>query len=1016
MSDPYGDVQLFTEALQFPADERAAFLESACGGDPAMRQRVEALLRAHDGAGDFLDEAPAGLGAGPGTSAVMMEKPGDRIGRYKLLQQIGEGGCGVVFMAVQEEPVRRLVALKVIKPGMDTASVITRFEAERQALALMEHPNIAKVFDAGATDTGRPYFVMELVRGVKITDYCDRHALTTAARLDLFAQICEAVQHAHQKGVIHRDLKPSNILVTVTEKGVALPTVIDFGIAKATTGTQLTDKTLFTAFEMLIGTPAYMSPEQAAFAGTDVDTRSDIYSLGVLLYELLTGTTPFDAQELLKAGLDEVRRVIRNQEPVRPSTRLSGMVAADLTSISHQRQAEPPKLIREVRGDLDWIVMKAMEKDRTRRYQTASGLAHDVQRYLTHQTVSARPPGWLYRLRKLSRRNRLLFWSATALVVSLVAGMTISMKLLAGETRARKDADEARRQADAERKIALTAAVKSGEVTRFLEEMLEGVGTSVALGRDTTLLREILDKTAARLDKELTDQPSVQAELRQRLADTYWQIGLYSEAEAMLRQACGGIAALHGEDSEATRTVRKQLADVLILQARWPEAETVLRPLLEFRRSPLNDDPLKKAAACTSMGATLWPQHRPEEAESLLNEALAIYREKLGDSHHILCETLILLGRINFKAGRMDNAEALFRQAADNWRAVLGGDHPNVVIAEQDLAATFRDREKLAQGEAMLRRGLEVRRRVYPPEHRLLAYSLYALAKSLIAQKKNLNEAGVLLQEALTVLRKTQEDTHPDVIAILDNLVSVLIKLHNPAAVDGVLHDILPPGRELRREHLPLLRERCEARARARQWRNAAADAALLIEKEPGQHDHYHALAPLLAQSGDQEAYERLCRVILQKFGDTDDLYVADRMAKDCLIRPAADLDLARVERLAELAVSKGAELPALPFFQTCRAMAALRQGDYCKAVEWAEKAGTTGFPHAAAEARAVLALARFKMGDAAAGRAALAAARTIVQTRIPPADAPDIGSDWRDWIIAHALLEEASTYSGAGP
>lgn len=1015
MSDPYGDVKMFTEALQFPAEDRASFLETACGDDAALRRRVEALLKAHDRAGDFLDETPDGFGATAETAAGMVEKPGDRIGRYKLLQQIGEGGCGVVFMAEQEEPVRRLVALKVIKPGMDTASVIARFEAERQALALMEHSNIAKVFDAGATEAGRPYFVMELVRGVKITDYCDQHSLTTSARLDLFVQICEAVQHAHQKGVIHRDLKPSNILVTVSEKGQALPMVIDFGIAKATTGTQLTDKTLFTAFEMLIGTPAYMSPEQAAFASTDVDTRSDIYSLGVLLYELLTGTTPFDAQELLKAGLDEVRRVIRNQEPVRPSTRLIGMVAADLTSVSHQRQAEPPGLIREVRGDLDWIVMKAMEKDRARRYQTANGLAQDVQRYLTHQTVSARPPGWFYKLRKLSRRNRLIFWSAAAVVLSLVAGLTISMWLLGRERKAREDADEARNQADAERKAALTAAVQSGEVTRFLEEMLEGVGTSVALGRDTALLREILDKTATRLDKELADQPSVQAELRQRLADTYWQIGLYTEAETMLRQASAGIAALTGEDSGEARSVRKQLADVLILQAKWPEAEALMRPLLEYCRSPRNDDPLKKAAACTSMGAILWERHH-EESESLLNEALAIYREKLGDSHHILCETLILLGRMHFKAGRMDKAEALFRWAADNWRAALGENHPNVVIAEQDLAATLRDREKLAEGEALLRRGLAVRRRVYAPEHRLIAYSLYALGKSLITQKKNLDEAEALLREALDVLRKMKKDTDPDVIAVFDSLVSVLIKLHKPAAVDGVLHDILPPARNLRREVLPLLCERREARARAQQWQDAAADAALLVAEEPEEHQHYHALAPLLVRCGDHGAYARLCRVILEKFGGTDDLYVADRMAKDCLICPLADFDLAPVERLAELAVHKGAALPALPFFQVCRAMAALRKGEYRQAAEWAEKAGSTSFPHVAAEAQAVLAIAFFKLGDAAGGQAALIKALTIVQTRIPPAGAPDIGSDWRDWIIAHALLEEASALGSAGP
>jgi serine/threonine protein kinase len=310
-------------------------------------------------------------------------------------------------MAEQERPVRRRVALKIIKPGMGTKSVIARFEAERQALALMDHPNIAKIFDAGTTESGRPYFVMELVRGVKITEYCDQHSLTTRQRLKLFVQVCQAVQHAHQKGIIHRDIKPSNILVTQTEQGDPLPVVIDFGIAKATTNQQLTDKTLFTAFEMLIGTPAYMSPEQAELTSVDVDTRSDVYSLGVLLYELLTGSTPFNTGELLKSGLDEIRRVIREQEPVRPSTRLSKLSEVDLTTVAQARHSDAPTLIRTVHGDLDWIVMKALEKDRKRRYPTSHGLSLDVLRFLADEAVSARPPSKIYRLRKTAQRNKL---------------------------------------------------------------------------------------------------------------------------------------------------------------------------------------------------------------------------------------------------------------------------------------------------------------------------------------------------------------------------------------------------------------------------------------------------------------------------------------------------------------------------------------------------------------------------------------------------------------------------------
>src|SRR5438874_4089628 len=424
------DIEVFTEAVQLPIAERAAFLDRACAGDEDLRRRIEALLRSNDRAGAFLEQPPEVVGEGR-IKAAGGEKPGDRVGRYKLLQQIGEGGYGVVFMAEQEEPVRRRVALKIIKPGMDTKSVIARFEAERQALALMNHPNIAKVFDAGATEAGRPYFVMELVRGVKITEYCNQHSLTTEDRLKLFVQVCQAVQHAHQRGIIHRDIKPSNILVTQSLEGAPMPMVIDFGVAKATTDQRLTDNTVFTAFEMLIGTPAYMSPEQAALSSVDVDTRTDIYSLGVLLYELLTSSTPFETQELLKAGLDEIRRVIREQEPVRPSTRLSNLTDADLTTVAQRRHSEAPKLIRAVRGDLDWIAMKALEKDRTRRYETANGMAADVKRYLDNEAISARPPSRIYKLQKIVLRNKLLFTGIGVIAVLLVVSLIVVSASLA---------------------------------------------------------------------------------------------------------------------------------------------------------------------------------------------------------------------------------------------------------------------------------------------------------------------------------------------------------------------------------------------------------------------------------------------------------------------------------------------------------------------------------------------------------------------------------------------------------
>jgi serine/threonine protein kinase len=498
MDDPLKQVEkaLFETASSVSDPKvRAAFLARACQGDPDLKNRLEKLLEVHVLAEGFFDIDPmrasfegAPEGDVPGAPvadiSTRVDEPGAlenadvRLGRYKLLERLGEGGCGVVYLAEQREPVQRRVALKIIRLGMDTVRVIARFELERQALAMMNHPNIAQVLDAGATETGRPFFVMELVPGVRITDFCNAHRLDPAKRLELFVQVCLAIQHAHQKGILHRDIKPSNVLVTLQD-GVPMPKVIDFGIGKAIEG-RLTDGDSVTAIDQFVGTPAYMSPEQAETGAGDVDTRSDIYSLGALLYELLTGRPPFDSEELMRSGVDEMRRILRQREPLSPSKLLLALDSKTLTEVAVLRQAEPARLIASLRGDLDWIVMKAMEKDRQRRYATANGLAIDVQRYLRNEPVSARPPSRLYWFGKLVRRNRVGFAAGAAVAAALIIGMGTSTVLFFREREARQQQARLLEESEKNEKITRAAFLVREEKIADANAILEGIATPPA--------------------------------------------------------------------------------------------------------------------------------------------------------------------------------------------------------------------------------------------------------------------------------------------------------------------------------------------------------------------------------------------------------------------------------------------------------------------------------------------------------------------------------------------------------
>jgi serine/threonine protein kinase len=690
------------------------------------------------------------------------------IGNYRLIQKLGEGGMGEVYEAEQVEPIRRRVALKIIKWGMDTKQVVGRFESERQALALMNHPNIAKVFDAGATEKGRPFFAMECVKGVPITEYCDTHRLNNRQRLQLFVQVCEGVQHAHQKGIIHRDIKSSNVLVSIQDDK-PVPKIIDFGVAKAVSQ-RLTERTVFTEIGQLIGTPEYMSPEQAEMTGLDIDTRTDVYSLGVLLYELLVGTLPFESDEIRRAGFDAIRKKIREEEPPKPSTRLT-TPGFDTDHATRSRQTDLSTLAKQLKGELDWITMKAMAKDRTQRYASTSELAADVVRYLIHEPVLAGPPSALYRLRKYVRRHKVGVAAAALIVLAMVVGITGTtiglLKAVKAEQKAREEAATAQ------------------QVSDFLVELFEVSDPSEARG-NTITAREILDKGSERISEELTEQPKIQTRLMDTIGTVYINLGLYDQATSLLERALEIRRKTLGDEHLEVSDSLHSLGVLIYSKGDFPTAERLFREALSVRKKLLGDEHLDIASLLNDLAMAVMAQGKFEESEPMYRESLAIRRKNLGNEHADVAQSLNNLGMFLYRQKEYQEAEELFREALTMNRKLLGMEHPEISTNLNNLALVLRDSGKITEAEPVFREVLSLDRKFLGDNHPYVAITLNNLG-ALFVQKEDLVEAERSFNEAIDVLRKTFPEDHWQIANAQGLLGGCCIKLKRYGEAEDLL-------------------------------------------------------------------------------------------------------------------------------------------------------------------------------------------------------------------------------------
>jgi len=952
------EATLVREALQRPAGpERQGFLDQVCAGDQVLRQRLETLIRA---------ESVPDLSATPSEKATMQvnlpeeEALGAWIGRYKLSQKIGEGGCGVVFMADQEEPVRRRVAIKVIKLGMDTRQVIARFEAERQALALMDHPNIAKVLDAGATTSGRPYFVMELVKGERITEYCDKNKLATRQRLDLFIQICQAIQHAHQKGIIHRDIKPSNILVAMQD-GAPVPKVIDFGIAKATEQ-RLTEKTLVTSLGDFIGTPAYMSPEQAEPTGLDIDTRTDIYSLGVLLYELLTGQTPFDPQQLLARGIEAMRRAIREEEPRRPSTRLTTLSEQDLTTTARRRQTDAPKLVHLVRGDLDWIVMKCLEKDRTRRYDTANGLAMDLKRHLENQPVIARPPSTAYRLQKAWRRHKTAFAAAALMALVLLAATGISAWLAVRARRAESLSNQRLAESEA--------------ISEFLTEVFQSPDPE-RVGRNITVA-ETLGTATRKLDAELASQPARRAKLQSTLARTYFALGLYPDAIELQEKVRNYYHSVFGPEHHDTVVAMNSLANFYDAGGRQVDALKLREQVVALRRKVSGPESPDTLTAMQNLTVSYDQAGRHDEALQLREQVLALRRKVSGPEH---IETLKAMNNLAISydlAGRKDEALQLREQVLSLRRKVLGPEHPDTLTAINNLANSYSKAGRRDEALKLREEVLALRRKVSGPEHRDTLMAMHNLANSYEDTGRK-DEALKLREQVVALCRKALGPEHPSTLLAMGSLagsyelagrreesrklfeevLSIRRKLlgpQHPATLDAMgdlalendlagLHDEALKMREellslLRKVRGPMHRDTLKAMenlafsyAETGRGSEALALEGNVCELDPKNTDASLTLATLQTWFGRDADYEASRRRLVQQAQGTDQAGTAERAAKAACLRASDDtVLLTNALNLAQRAMELGKASSSLPYYQLGLGLARYRTGQFAAA------------------------------------------------------------------------------------